>query len=252
MLKKILRRSLRSLGYEVRKLPAAAPATSAPVATSLYRPLYSPWHSDAFERYFGIARPRTLVSPDRCYVLERLLRQTLPVPGEVFECGVYRGGTAALLWALLNEAKSEKRLFLFDTFEGMPETDPVKDHHKRGDFSDTSLESVRAFVGGGERCIFKPGFIPATFDGLDDLSLSFCHIDVDIYRSIMDSLNFIWPRLSTGGVIVFDDYGFPSCPGAKEAVDEFFQNQQAVPLCLQTGQAIVFKGTPHPASSKAF
>jgi O-methyltransferase len=58
----------------------------------------------------------------------------------------------------------------------------------------------------------------------------------------LDALEFIWPRLVSGGFIVFDDYGFPTCPGAREAVDEFFDAKDSIPLCLPTGQAIVFKG----------
>jgi O-methyltransferase len=173
--------------------------------------------------------------------LERLFRQTLQIPGDIFECGVYKGGTAALIAALLAETKSAKKLYLFDTFEGMPETDAKKDWHRKGDFSDTSLEEVQSFVNGGKACIFKKGFIPDTFIDLSDTAVSFCHIDVDIYRSIIDSLEFIWPRLSSGGVIVFDDYGFPTCLGARQAVDDFFQDKSAVPLCLHTGQAIATK-----------
>ncbi len=233
MIKDILRRAVRQLGYDVFKLPSDR---------SLYQPLYAPWNSPGFKRYYAIAAPKSLVTADRCYVLERLFRQTLQVPGDVFECGVYKGGTAALLSALLGETQSPKMLYLFDTFEGMPVTDCDRDLHRKGDFSHTSLEAVEAFVKGGERCVFRKGVIPETFSGLSDSAISFAHIDVDIYQSILDSLNFIWPRLSTGGVIVFDDYGFPSCPGALQAVDEFFHDKSAVPLCLQTGQAIVFKG----------
>ena len=84
--------------------------------------------------------------------------------------------------------------------------------------------------------------MPATFVGLDQVRLCFAHLDVDLYRSVTDCLTFIWPRLAVGGVIVIDDYGFESCPGAKSAVDEFFAGTGIVPLCLGTGQAIVFKG----------
>jgi O-methyltransferase len=232
MLKDVIRRYIRKLGYDVYKLPKNA---------GLYQPLYAPWNSQTFQRYYAIAEPKTLVSADRCYVLERLFRQTIPVPGDVFECGVYKGGTAALLAVLLTENELGKKLYLFDTFEGMPATDSERDLHKKADFSDTSLEAVRSYVR-GESCIFRKGFIPDTFSGLDGTVISFCHIDLDIYQSISDSLSFVWPRLSMGGVIVFDDYGFPSCPGALQAVDQFFQDKSAVPLCLQTGQAIVFKG----------
>lgn len=71
--------------------------------------------------------------------------------------------------------------------------------------------------------------------------IAFAHIDLDIYQSILDSCRFIYPRLSPGGVIVFDDYGFMSCPGAREAVDRFFADKLEIPLVLPTGQAIVIK-----------
>jgi O-methyltransferase len=126
----------------------------------------------------------------------------------------------------------------------MPATDSEKDLHQKGDFRDTSLEAVRAYVGNDDLCVFRPGFIPDTFQGLESSQIAFAHIDLDIYRSILDCLNFVWPRLSAGGFVVFDDYGFPSCPGARAAVDEFFSSRSCVPLCLPTGQAVVFKGVP--------
>lgn len=90
----------------------------------------------------------------------------------------------------------------------------------------------------------RKGFIPDTFRGLELARITFAHVDLDIYRSILDSLDFIWPRLTLGGFIVFDDYGFPSCPGARAAVDEFFASSACIPLCLPTGQAVVFKAVP--------
>jgi O-methyltransferase len=243
MLKSALRGLARQFGYEIRRV-STGPATggAVPVHEGLYRPLYSPWFGEGeFRRLFEIAQPRTLVSPDRCYVLQTLLKQAFHLDGDVWECGVYKGGTAAMMAAMIQEQCPSKRLYLFDTFEGMPETDPDKDWHKRGDFADTSLESVLEFVGRPEVCVFRQGFIPATFAGLESNRIAMAHIDVDIYRSILDSLDFIWPRLSPGGFVVFDDYGFPSCPGALQAVDEFFARKPCEPLCLPTGQAVVFK-----------
>jgi O-methyltransferase len=174
-------------------------------------------------------------------LLYTLIRQSVSVPGDVWECGVYKGGTAAMMAAMLDHYAPQKRLYLFDTFEGMPGTDPGKDWHKQGDFSDTSLEAVTASVGFEEQCVFRKGLIPDTFKGLETSAIAFAHIDVDIYKSILDCLAFIWPRLSVGGFIVFDDYGFPTCPGARTAVDEFFSAKSCFPLCLPTGQALVFK-----------
>ncbi|MRR50626.1 MAG: hypothetical protein EG825_06875, partial [Rhodocyclaceae bacterium] len=175
----------------------------------LYAPLFSPWlaSSGDFRSYYEVAAARTLVSPDRCHVLYTLLKQAIHVEGDVWECGVYKGGTAAMFAKILRRLGPWKKLFLFDTFEGMPETDADRDIHRKGDFSDTSLESVARYVGESDLCVFRKGLIPQTFSGLEGARLAFAHIDVDIYRSILDCLEFIWPRLSFGGFIVFDDYG---------------------------------------------
>jgi len=60
--------------------------------------LFSPWLGQGdFERYYALAAPKTLVSADRCYVLWILLRQALNISGDIWECGVYKGGTAAMM-----------------------------------------------------------------------------------------------------------------------------------------------------------
>ncbi|TDU71411.1 macrocin-O-methyltransferase TylF [Prosthecobacter fusiformis] len=243
MIKKIIASALDRLGLQVRRIrPSLAFDVSSIPEGELYRPLFSPWLAKGdFRPYYDLAAPKTLVSPDRCYVLYTLVRQALNISGDVWECGVYKGGTAAMIAALLSDTKSSKRLYLFDTFEGMPETDPEKDLHKKGDFLDTSLEAVTQYIGHDNLCVVRKGFIPDTFIGLESEKIALAHIDVDIYKSILDCLNFIWPRLSTGGFIVFDDYGFPSCPGARAAVDDFFRSEICIPLCLSTGQALVFK-----------
>jgi O-methyltransferase len=242
MFKQIIRNFLATKGFEIRRV--RDPEADDLPDRDLYRPLYSPWlDRGEFRGYFEIAAPRTLVSLDRCYVLYTLLRQALSVDGDIWECGVYKGGTAAMMAAILSDYCPAKRLYLFDTFEGMPETDAERDWHKRGDFSDTSAEAVLQSIKHRDLCIVRKGFIPETFVELESAKIAFAHIDVDIYKSIIDSLDFIWPRLTVGGFVVFDDYGFPTCPGARSAVDEFFSQRACFPLCLSTGQAIAFKGT---------
>jgi O-methyltransferase len=246
MLRKILRSPLAALGYELRRNRPKNPDERRIPEGELYRPLFSPWFAGGdFAKYYALAAPKTLVTADRCYVLWILLRQALHLEGDLWECGVYKGGTAAMMAAVLRDSGQRgKRLFLFDTFQGMPETDSERDLHRKGDFRDTSAEAVSRYVGADEFCVLRPGYIPDTFAGLESAQIAFAHIDVDIYKSILDCLNFIWPRLTLGGFIVFDDYGFPSCPGARAAVDEFFAGKACVPLCLPTGQAVVFKGIP--------
>ena len=143
---------------------------------------------------------------------------------------------------ILADLECGKKLYLFDTFEGMPATDRERDIHQAGDFSDTSVDGVAATVGYPEFVTLKKGLIPDSFRGLESETIAFAHIDLDIYQGILDSLEFIWPRLSVGGFVVFDDYGFPSCPGARTAVDTFYTGKPYIPVSLPTGQAIVFKG----------
>jgi O-methyltransferase len=244
MLKNSLKTLLNMIGLEVRRvrIPRAQDGQAIP-DRDLYRPLFSPWLGQGeFRRYYNIAAPKTLVSPDRCYVLYVLLRQVIHITGDVWECGVYKGGTAAMIAAILKENCPSKRLYLFDTFEGMPKTEADKDWHKKGDFSDTDLQTVTTYIGHDDVCVVRKGLIPETFTGLESAQIALAHIDVDIYRSVVDCLQFIWPKLSFGGFIVFDDYGHPTCPGARAAVDEFFLREACTPLCLPTGQALIFKG----------
>jgi O-methyltransferase len=206
-----------------------------------YTPLFQPWLGyGEFGRIMASVSKFSLVSSDRVWILYSLARQARHIPGEFWECGVYKGGTALML-AEVAASTSDKTLRLFDTFKGMPATNPELDYHREGDFSDNSLDAVRTRVGHGHRVQFHPGFIPETFASLDDKNIAFAHVDVDIYQSVLDCCEFIYPRLSPGGMLVFDDYGFPSCPGARAAVDSFFAGKPEVPLVLPTGQAVVIK-----------
>jgi O-methyltransferase len=212
-----------------------------------YRPLFSPWFGNGygeFRHYLEVAGPHTLISPDRLYVLYSLARQAAHLGNHWYECGVFRGGSAMLLAKLLagHSTHDGSQLHLFDTFSGMPETDPTRDWHKTGDLGMTSVEAVRQLI----EPLARPGtihlhvgLIPDTFAGLEDHRIAFCHCDLDIYRSILDCCAFSYPRLLPGGFLIFDDYGFPTCSGARAAVDEFFADKPETPLVLHTGQAIV-------------
>ena len=215
-----------------------------------YRPVFSPWHAQGygdFRQYLSTAQQTSVVSPDRVYVLYTLALQALNLPGHWYECGVYKGGTAGMLAKLLHnkQPSSVRELHLFDTFEGMPETDVEHDLHLQGDFADTSLEAVQKHVtsnlNDASFIKFHKGYIPETFANLEQHEIALAHIDVDIYKAIHDSCDFIYPRLQNGGFMVFDDYGFGSCPGARTAVDEFFADKPEQPLVLPTGQAVVFR-----------
>jgi O-methyltransferase len=245
ILKKIAHASLAAFGYQLRSIRLPNEEKFNIPDRELYRPLFSPWFAAGdFEKYFSKVSQNSLVAADACFVIWTLLRQSLHLPGDVWECGVYRGGTSSMIAAVLKDSASDKKLYLFDTFTGLPESDPSKDTHVEGEFCESSLETVKNYIGCEEYCVMRPGLIPDTFIGLESSQIALAHIDVVLYKATLDSIAFIWPRIVPGGFIIFDDYGFGSCPGARAAVDEYFSTEACIPLCLPTGQAIVFKSLP--------
>jgi len=197
------------------------------------------WESDkAFAGVMGKI-DFTPVTIPRCYFLHQAALHTASLPGDIAEVGVYRGGTARILTE--TSAPNQKTVHLFDTFEGMPEVDVQKDRHLQGDFADTSVESVKKQLGNFSNYKMYKGIFPDTASPVIDKHFSLVHIDVDIYKSVMDCSDFFYPRLVDAGLMVFDDYGSETCPGAKMAVDEFFSDKPETPLYLPTGQCIVIK-----------
>ncbi len=211
---------------------------------NLYGPHFQPWRGTGpFHDIFKEIGKRSLVSSEPAFILYSLARQALSVPGDFMEAGVYRGGTARLVRSLLDGQFDgrQRQLHLFDTFAGMPATNQKRDLHRQDDFADTSVEAVSAFVGKEDWIRYHVGRVPDTFQGQEALRLAFAHVDVDIYRSVLECCEFIYPRLAQCGIMLFDDYGMASCPGARAAVDEFFSARPEVPLVLRTGQAVVFR-----------
>ena len=205
-------------------------------------PIFTPWvgHPDFQEIYKG-AEQYTIVPPDRCYILVSLARYTTHLRGDFAECGVFKGGTALLLCRVLKDIG--KKLYLFDSFKGLPKGDEEKDKYFReGQFSNESVESVQQLLH-DFRNIFdiRQGWIPNTFSGLENNCYAFVHLDVDLYQSTLDCCKYFYPRLVPAGVLLFDEYGFPAARGEKDAVDEFFANKPESPITLPTGQAIVIK-----------
>lgn len=181
----------------------------------------------------------TLVDKERLYILYQLAKNYLNAEGDVVEVGVYKGGSARLLSKTFEP--SDKTVHLFDTFAGMPKTDPQKDHHKELDFNDTSLDHVKRILHDCKNVRIYQGVFPYTASSIRESGFCLAHINVDIYRSVLDCCDFLYPRMHKGGIMIFDDYGWESTPGAKIAVDEFFSNRNEKPIYLPTGQSLIIK-----------
>jgi O-methyltransferase len=209
----------------------------------------TPWFYESdesrFARAFSRARqtgPLT-VSSDRCYILYKFADLSASLIGDMAECGVYTGGTAFLLASVIQQRSKGLHLHLFDTFSGMPSTSkPERDYHSPGDFSNTSLNLVQARLADfSDICEYHVGIMPDTFAEVTKIKqYSFVHVDVDIYPSILACCQWFWPKLTPGGVMLFDDYGFyPYRLAARAAVDEFFGKEGVI--VLPTGQAVAIK-----------
>jgi len=240
---------LRRLGYEVRPIgiaPEKIAAEAGAAHAHCYKPyasrwpIFSPWTLDDFQSVYRPVADFTAGSTERAFMLTRFAEHAKYLPGDFGESGVYRGGSAYLLCRILRG--SGKKLFLFDSFQGLPKPDAGRDpHFKEGEYAAplaAAEERLKEFSGIAD---FRVGWIPEVFSGLENTRYAFAHIDVDLYRPTLDSCKYFYPRMTPGGVMVFDEYGFPSAHGEKVAVDEFFADKPEQPVPLITGQAFVLK-----------
>lgn len=182
---------------------------------------------------------RATVSVREMYNIYSLVRKTAAIGGDIAEVGVYKGGSAKVI----AEFKGNRSLHLFDTFEGMPDVDASVDLHKKGDFSDTSIEGVKRYLAGYDRVHFHKGYFPDSLAGTDchTLKYSFVNFDVDIYDSTRNCLEFFYPLVNRGGIILSHDYRAISCPGVKKAFDEFFADKPEIVIELWDSQCLVVK-----------
>jgi O-methyltransferase len=145
------------------------------------------------------------------------------IEGAIAELGVFEGTFACKM----NELFPNKKLYLFDTFEGFDSRDLAlekKEGFSGGgqeiDFSNTSIEIVKSKMKYIENCIFKKGYFPDTAKNLDE-SFCFVSIDTDLYLPIYEGLKYFYPRLQQGGYIFIHDYNNKYFTGAKEAVKKY-------------------------------
>lgn len=159
--------------------------------------------------------------------------------GNICEVGVYKGGSAEII---ANSKSENKKLYLFDTFKGMPAVNEKDNHHKKNDFNDTSFENIKNYFDKFENVFVYQGIFPQqNSEIIKDDKFSLVHLDVDIYESYKNCLEFFYPRLVSGGLLILDDYNATTCVGAKIAVDEFFKLKPEKPIWNTFSQAVIIK-----------
>lgn len=193
-------------------------------------------------------KPYTMTSIERLYAMHKAVEHMARarLQGAIVECGVWRGGSmmmAAL--TLLALGKTDRNLFLFDTFAGHPRPDPERDCKEHYEFwlqrrrtdqssswAEATLEEVRNNLASTgyplDKITFVRGIVQETIPANAPAAIALLRLDTDWYDSTAHELHHLYPRLVPGGVLIVDDYG--EMQGQKQAVDEF---------CAQNGFALL-------------
>jgi hypothetical protein len=252
VIKRGLRAAIEALGYTIERKPREAvnPSTAEfpPDFTLEEREI---WHS--------VAR-HTMTSKERVVSLIRAVQyiERYSISGAIVECGVWRGGSMmAVAKTLLAAGKTDRDLYLFDTYSGMPDPGamdvdisgpsgrcavellgelrklPVEKQDESEILAQCPLEVVRAnIISTGyppERLHFIEGRVEETVPKRAPSRIALLRLDTDWYESTRHELVHLFPRLSPHGVLIVDDYGH--WRGARLAVDEYFE-QTREPIFL--------------------
>lgn len=193
------------------------------------KPIASHW---LMQPHLTEAQRKLLVGtgdPIRCGTLLLAFEQLSKdqIPGSLAECGVFKGRLSRFIHNMV----PDRRLFLFDTFQGFDSRDPSA----RGDerFRDTSEQSVLGYIGSTENIVVRKGYFPETSVGLEGERFAFVMIDFDKYEPTLAALEFFYPRVSRGGFLFVHDYNSPESDWAcSRALDGFLSDKVEEPICI--------------------
>ncbi|MBD2832216.1 MULTISPECIES: TylF/MycF/NovP-related O-methyltransferase [Streptomyces] len=260
-------------GYQLRRAtvpaprsaPAAtqAPPVAKPVATKpavAKTPALPADYDDEAKDIIRAVKPYTMTSPERLNAFVLATRHIVRhgIPGDIVECGVWRGGSMqACAKTLLSLGETDRDLYLFDTYEGM--TPPTAEDLRRDGrparelldaqgkdrpiWAVASLEDVQA---GFERVPYPKDRVHYVRGKVEDTlperapeRISILRLDTDWYASTKHELHHLYGRLVSGGVLLIDDYGY--WQGSRQAVDEFLEEtgEQLLLLRMDEGRIAV-------------
>jgi hypothetical protein len=186
----------------------------------------------------------------RFYNIQQAVKNASLVEGNACEIGCYRGLSAWLACNFFEKHGRDIEFHICDSFEGLSEWN---EHDKPSHLNDDKMsrqsgkfacteDEVRKNLSDFNFVNFHKGWIPEPFVELQEKRFCYVHLDVDLYEPTRDSLDFVWPRIQNGGVLLLDDYSIIRYPGAKVAIDEYFMNKDNYLFFdLPTGQALCIK-----------
>jgi O-methyltransferase len=183
-----------------------------------------------------VRKQRTcLLTAYECFTVHSFAQAYSQMPGDFAEVGCFQGASTRLIC----EAKGDKTLHVFDTFEGLPKSSaPDRGIHDENQYS-CSLESVQGYLNDYSNVHYYKGRFPETSGPVDGHKFSFVHSDVDLYESTLACLDFFYPRLMQGGVFLSHDYSVLN--GVKTAFQEFLADKPEAPIELPSTQCMIIK-----------
>ena len=245
----------RATGYQLTRAPGATSVTEKIAASKPAGPALPKDYDDDAVRTITHVKPWTMTSPEKLNALILAVRHVVKhqVPGDVVECGVWRGGSMqATARTLMEAGDTSRHLYLFDTFEGMPPPtveDLRQDGRSAADLLAASektsgvwavatLEDVRAGMGRigypDDKVHFVTGLVEETVPDQAPEQIAVLRLDTDWYASTKHELQTLYPRLVSGGVLLIDDYGW--WQGSRKAVDEFLEESGERLLLLRMAE----------------
>jgi hypothetical protein len=250
MLRKLKWRVLRSLVADYRREGLDDFWILTRIARDVY-PDYKfrwpDWDWLKQERFWAFVRElddERGVNADRKWMLGQLFRLCIDLPGDTAECGVLNGASSVLICeAIARRGRGDKTHQLFDSFEGLSEPG-AKDgsHWSRGDLKVSEEDALKNLDPWSDFVVSHLGWIPERFHEVQDRRFCYVHVDVDLHQPTRDSIEFFYPRLTEGGILVCDDYGSSFCPGATEAFDIFMHDKPEAVIALPVGGGFIIKG----------
>lgn len=210
------------------------------------RATYSPWNRDGkFREIYTVIRESTLVDEYRCFELWKLVEQSAKLQaGDLIEVGVWRGGTGALIARQGRSCGIPGLAHLCDTFAGVVKAGSNDSSYRGGEHNDTTRGAVEKLLNqvGLDNVQLLQGVFPdQTGRVVEHLEFRFCHIDVDVYQSAREILDWIWGRIVPGGIVVYDDYGFRCCDGITKHVEEQMLSKDRLVIHNLNGHGVVIK-----------
>ena len=204
-----------------------------------------------FERNYALVEPHTLLMKAQVRSIFDRLVEVRHLAGDCIEFGGFRGGLSFFLGLCLRDLGLAKRVFMLDSFQGLPQTDAALDGPFERGMMASDLQSVlrlRAALGLDAMVEVRAGWFEDSLAQMPPAA-QFClaHLDADVYGSTKTALRYVLPRLAPGGAVVLDDCLFFGATGVLQAATEMLGRDLHLHLGPKT-QAFAFpKGDPHPA-----